>query len=59
MPKIKYTYPKDVETFGAIPYEVPDSVAEVLVVQRRRAVYVADEQCGDCPAANCADCPIQ
>lgn len=58
MRKIRYTYAKDVAAFGAAPIEVPDSVAEVLVEQRRRAIY-ADDVCESCPVGNCDLCPIQ
>jgi len=53
VPKIAYTYARDIARLGAGILEVPDVVATVEVRERRRAVLVCDE----CPMATCDACP--
>lgn len=44
MPRIRYTYYRDVERYGEVPIEVPQTVAQVLVVERRRAELVSEPE---------------
>lgn len=64
MPKIRYTYGRDVARYGADPVDVHDITARKLVADRRAELVDelhidrADDTCADCPVGGCAGCDV-